>query len=190
MQLDLVITQLRAFAPSLAQRVGGAAQFDMLPEKQALTVPCAYVIPLEDNPEPSKSMTSVRQEMTESFAVIVALSNTPDERGQNASISLHTVRAELWKALLGWRPVANYGHTVYEGGSLLQLDRARMWYRFEFGVPMEIGPEDGWEQGMLAALPKLKEVRVNVDVIDPIAQPSPGPDGRIEFQVRVANLNP
>ncbi len=31
----------------------------------------------------------------------------------------------------------------------------------------------------------LNETHVNVDVIDPIAKPAPGPDGRIEFQLNV-----
>ncbi len=196
MKLNLVIAQLRAYCPSFAAaapalpRIAGAAEFKMVPETVALPVPSAYVIPLEDSPGPAKSGNAVRQELVESFAVVVALDNKLDERGQASATALHDLRAEIWKALLGWRPEAHYDGISYEGGSLLQLDRARMWYRFEFGAPMEIGPSDGWEEGMIAALPKLNTVHVNVDVIEPIAQPSPGPDGRIEFQVRATNLNP
>jgi hypothetical protein len=135
-------------------------------------------------------MNAVHQEMVESFAVVVALDNSADERGQASATTLHDIRAQLWKALLGWKPEATYDGISYEGGSLLQLDRKRMWYRFEFGAPMEIGPADGWEEGMLAALPKLQTVHVKVDVIEPIASPLPGPDGRIEFEVRATNLNP
>lgn len=196
MKLNLIIAQLRTYCPAFAAvapalpRVAGAAEFKMVPETVALPVPCAYVIPLEDSPEAPKSLNAVRQQMVESFAVVVALGNTADERGQASATALHDVRKELWKALLGWKPEADYDGIAYEGGSLLQIDRARLWYRFEFGAPMEIGPSDGWEEGMLAALPKLQTVHVNVDVIEPIAQPSPGPDGRIEFQVRATNLNP
>ena len=196
MKMNLIIDQLRTLCPAFAAvapalpRVAGAAEFKVIPETQALPVPCAFVIPLEDSPEPPKAMNAVRQEMVESFAVVVALDNTPDERGQASATSLHDLRAELWRALLGWRPEAHYDGIRYEGGSLLELDRKRMWYRFEFGAPMEIGPSDGWEEGMVAALPKLQTVHTNVDVIEPIAFPAPGPDGRIEFQVRVSNLNP
>lgn len=195
MKLNLIIAQLRSYCPAFAAaapalpRVAGAAEFKLLAENQALPVPCAYVIPLEDSPEAPKSLNAVRQQMIESFAVVVALSNAVDERGQASATALHDVRAELWRALLGWKPEADYDGIRYEGGSLLQIDRARLWYRFEFGAPMEIGPSDGWEEGMLQALPSLNEVRVKVDVIEPIAQPSPGPDGRIEFEVRVPNLN-
>ena len=190
MKYNLIIAQLRTLCPSFGNRVAGAAEFKMLPETQALQVPCAYVIPMEDSPGPAKSSNAVRQEMTESFAVVVALNNVADERGQASATALHDIRAELWRALLGWPPESHYNGTQYEGGSLLDLDRARMWYRFEFGAQMEIGPSDGWEAGMVAALPKLNEVRVKVDVIAPIAQPLPGPDGRIEFEVRASNLNP
>lgn len=195
MQLNLIIAQLRGYCPSFAAvapalpRIAGAAEFKMLPENQALAVPCAYVIPLEDSPSQPKSLNAVRQDLVESFAVVVALDNRPDERGQASATSLHAVRAELWKALLGWRPESYYNGINYEGGSLLQIDRARMWYRFEFGAPMEIGPSDGWEEGMIAALPSLNTVHLNVDAISPIAKPLPGPDGRIEFQVHVPNLN-
>lgn len=196
MKLNLIIDQLRTLCPAFAAvaparaRVAGAADFKMVPETVALEVPCAFVIPLEDSPEPPQALNAVRQQMVESFAVVVALDNTADERGQASATTLHDLRAELWKALLGWKPEADYDGISYEGGSLLQLDRKRMWYRFEFGAPMEIGPSDGWEEGMIAALPKLNTVHVDVDVIEPIASPAPGPDSRIEFVVEVTNLNP
>lgn len=188
MKLDLIITQLRANTTSFAQRVAGAAQFDLLPATQALDVPCAFVIPLEDSPGSPLSQNTVRQELEDSFAVIVALSNLPDERGQGSAISIHSIRAELWKALLGWRPEKFYNGISYQGGSLLHLDRARMWYRFEFGAAMQIGPEDGWEQGAQALLPALLAVQINVDAIAPMADANikfPGPDGRIEHVVKV-----
>ena len=31
----------------------------------------------------------------------------------------------------------------------------------------------------------LNEVKIGVDVIDPIANPNPGPDGRIEFDLKI-----
>lgn len=193
MDLDLIIAHVRAYAPLFAGNVAGAAQFKMVSENTNLPTPCCYVIPLEDNPGPSRALNAVRQDLTDSFAVVVCLSNTVDERGQASVTNLHAVRKELWKALLGWRPTDEYNGISYEGGSLQQLDRAQIWYQFEFGAPMEIGPEDGWEVGFLAALPKLNTVHTGVDVIDPIADKNiryPGPDGRIEFQTHSTNLNP
>jgi hypothetical protein len=194
MQITPIIEQLRAYCPSFASRIAGAAEYKALPESANLPVPAAYVLPLEDNPGPPMSENAVRQSLVESFAVVVALSNTTDERGQAAVTSLHDVRAELWRALLGWQlgQPSIYNGIYYEGASLLGLDRARMWYRFEFAAAMYIGPTDGWQEGALAALPALTTMHTNVDVIDPIFDPNlaaHGPDGRIEFQTQINNLD-
>lgn len=191
MDLNLVIEQIRSYAPSFdGKRVAGAAQFKLVMENTNLQMPCGYVIPLADQPEPSHSQNSVRQKLTESFAVVVCIDNSVDERGQASSISVETIKRELWKALLGWRPTPQYNGIAYEASSLQSLNRAQLWHQFEFGAEMDIGPEDGWEEGALQRLPNFNTAHFNVDVIEPIAQPAPGPDGRIEFQVHLTNLNP
>lgn len=184
MHLETIIQALRERCPAFANRVGGAAQFKLLPESAALPVPCAFVIPLDDNPGENKSQNQVRQPLTDSFAVIVAISNTADERGQGAAHGLDAFRAALWAALLGWRPSEEYDGITYEGGSVISLDRARLWYQFEFGAETEIGPEDGWQDTELAGLPHFDGVNFRADFID-IADPNlawPGPDGRIEIE--------
>lgn len=171
MQLELIIAQLRALCPSFNARVAGAAEFKPVQEATALPVPCAFVIPLDDRPEPPKVQNAVGHEMTDSFGIIVAIDNRVDEKGQNARAQVHAIRAELWRALLGWvpgtvntiNPATDYNGIFYEGGSLLSLDRARLWYQFEFGAQMWIGPSDGWEAGALAALPDFGNHNVNGD---------------------------
>lgn len=188
MNLETIIEALRTRCPGFSNRIAGAAQFKLLPESAALAVPCAFVVPLDDNPTDSQSQNSVRQGLTDSFAVVVALDNAADERGQGAAASVHSTRAALWGALLGWSPATGYDGITYEGGSILQLDRARCWYQFEFGALMEIGPEDGWQEDELAALPRFDGATINVDQIDPAADPNvqyPGPDGRIETTFKV-----
>jgi hypothetical protein len=189
MNLNLVIAQLRTYCPSFGGRVAGSAHFKRLKEESTLTVPAAYVIPLDDNPGERMSLNDVRQPITESFAIIVALSNAPDERGQAAINSAHdSIRAEIWKAIIGWQPdPVTYRGVEYQGGNLLDLDRSRLWYQFDFGAYMEIGPEDGWQGIELAALPHFDGATINVDDIDPAADPNlhyPGPDGRIEHIVK------
>lgn len=184
MLLEPIIAALRTRCPVFTNRIAGAAQFKTLPESAAMQLPCAFVIPLDDSPGESRSQNSVRQELSEAFAVIVALDNTVDEKGQGGAASVHAMRAVLWSALLGWQPGADSSGIVYEGGHLLGLDRARLWWQFEFSAPMEIGPTDGWQATELANLGHLDSLNLRVDVIDPIADPnlhSPGPDGRIEF---------
>lgn len=188
MNLELIISQLRTYCPSFATRVAGAADFAVVQESTALLSPCAFVIPMDDSPEVSISQNAVRVPMQETFGVIVALDNRLDERGQASGISVDAIRAELWAALLGWQPEPRYDGVVYEGGSLLTIDRARLWWRFEFGAYMEIGPGDGFQEGALAALPAFAGMDMKVDLIDPAADPNlsyPGPDGRIEHNVPV-----
>lgn len=188
MKLETIIKQLRTYCPTLGQNVAGAAQFKQLEESANLPLPCAFVIPLDDNPQDSRSLNDVLQPMTESFAVILAVSNTVDEKGQAGTSSVHTLRAELWKALLGWQPDVCYNGIAYEGGSLLSVDRARLWYQFEFGAETEIQAIDGWQDVYAATLPHLDGVTIKLDAIDPMVDPNlatTGPDGRIEHLVTV-----
>ena len=188
MKLIPIIAHLRAQCPSFADRVAGAAEYKVVPGSTSLAVPCAFVVPLDDNPEQNATQNSVSQLLSDAFAVIVALDNRADERGQASSDAHHDIRTELWKALLGWEPAEDYGPMRYEGGSLIELDRGRLWYQFEFSSDFQIGSEDGYQQEALDALPHFEGATIKVDVIDPIAQPAPGPDGRIEFETRINNL--
>lgn len=191
MNLDLVIAALRQRCPSFAGRVGGAAQFQLLPEKTNLPVPCAYVIPLNDSPEDNRSASGYRQSVTDAFGVIVALSNVADERGQAAVRCVHDIRRELFKALLGWQVSDDYDGIEYSGGELLDIDRARLWYQFEFSAAFEIGSDDvtdpdTWQAIDLAALPALTEIHLD-DVANPadIDAANPTPDGRTTARQRI-----
>lgn len=188
MNIDLVIAQIRARCPSFGGRVAGAVEFRIVPESTALQVPCAFVIPLDEQAEESRAQNAISQRLVETFGVVVALSNTADERGQASYRSLHALRGELWAALLGWVPDEGYGAIDFEGGQLLALDRARLWWQFEFSTDYHIGDEDGWALANQQTLPHFEGATIQVDVIDPIAQPRPGPDGRIEQTARIDNL--
>lgn len=192
MQLSLIITQLRAYCPSFSSRVGGAAEWNVVPDVTALTFPCAYVVPLDDNPGSQRSQNGYRQSIRDGFAVILRISNTADERGQAAIDSVRTLRTEIWKALLGFQPSSAYGAIEYEGGNLLQINRAVLDYQLEFSASMEIDESDTWLAVRDAALPALEGVTISVDPIDPFADPNlqqPGPDGRIEFVTTIEDLD-
>ncbi|CAG9172401.1 hypothetical protein CURE108131_23170 [Cupriavidus respiraculi] len=196
MNLNAVITQLRQRAGIFQNRVAGAAKFQVLPEGANLLVPAAYVIPLDENPDPNKSTNGHRQTVEDSFAVVVVLSNAVDERGQAAVTTVHDMRKILVRALVGWQPGDDYDQIEYDGGSLLHLDRARLYYQFEFKAVYDIGYEDTFKSVRDDELPYLEGLDVTVDAIDPAdpnhpkqdhpddpsAYPggSPGPDGRAE----------
>lgn len=183
MELRKIIDALRERVPDFCQRVSGSAEFRPLPEVSKLSLPAAYVIPLHDETGEQKSQTDYWQECTDGFSVVVALDNRTDEPGLNAiDDAVHLVRCKLWRALLGWRPYPEYTNGIeYRGGVLLDMNRAILYYKFDFQATFEIGPEDTWQEIELEALPELKTVHINVDLIDP----GNGPDGHPEFQADI-----
>jgi hypothetical protein len=186
--LTTVIAAVKTRCASFGSRVAGAAEFKVLPEAANLTVPAAYVLPLDDNPGPNRSGTGYRQTVREGFAVVVVLSNTTDERGQAAVSSVHSLRAELWAALLGWQHEADAGPCEYEGGSLLHLDRARLYYQFEFAADIEVDTAQTWQGASLSAAPSFTEIQIEVDAIDPFDPNTgaTGPDGKTEAGAVIA----
>lgn len=185
MHLEPIIVALRERCPVFDGRVAGAAEYVAAQASTSMAMPHAFVIPLDDRPSESITENTNRQPLIDSFGVVVVVSNQADERGQGAVVSVETIRRDLWRALLGWSPAEEYHGIEYEGGSLQAMDRARLWWQFEFGAQTEIGPDDGWQQSFED---ELDQVVVSVDVIDPIAMPAPGPDGRVEHALDISNL--
>ena len=134
MELEPIIAALRTRCPIFGGRVAGAAQFNLLPENAALEVPCAFVIPLDDDPQENISMNGVSQVLKDSFAVVIAVNNKLDERGQSSVSNVHAIRLLLWKSLLGWEPAEEYDGIVYEGGQVMRLDMRG------FGISLSLAP--------------------------------------------------
>lgn len=191
MNLNIVIAQLRQRAPLFAGgTVAGAAKFEILPEAANLRMPAAYVLPMDEQPAEQESENGYQQTVQERFAVVVALSNSADERGQTAAASLDGVRAALFRALLGFQPAEDYDVIVFEGGQLLHLDRARLYYQFEFSVEYAVSTEDTWIVDRNAELPDFKGLDIEVDAIDPfdpnrVAFGERGPDGVIDVRLSI-----
>ena len=183
MDLRKIILALRERVPDFAARVTGSAEFRPLAEVGKLSLPCAYVIPLHDETDEQKSQTDYWQKCTDGFSVVVALDNRLSELGlESVDDAVHIVRRKLWRALLGWSPSEEYTRGIeYRGGLLLDMNRAILYYKFDFQATFEIGPEDTWHQQELDDLPWLETVHIDVDLIDP----GEGPDGRPEFQADI-----
>ncbi|MCQ5469687.1 hypothetical protein NAS92_04220 [Pantoea brenneri] len=182
MKLSLVIAALRARCPMFAGNVAGAAEFKAIPETGKMRLPAAYVVPTEDITAEQKSLTDYWQNVTEGFAVVVVLDNTRDERGQAAGYdAVHDVRQQIWKALLGWEPDEDAGPVAYSGGQLLDMDRGRLYYQFEFMLTREITEDDTRQQDDLKSLDELKAVYIDIDYKDP----GNGPDGIIEHHTKI-----
>lgn len=163
MDITLVIAAIKERCLSFGGRVSGAAEYKRLSDTANLDMPAAYVIPLDDVAGEQRSENAYRQQIKDAIAVVVVLSNTVDERGQTPLATVRTMRKELWKGLLTWKPDDEHGPISYEGGQLLDLDRARMYYQFEFSADMELDESDTYQATANAALPALTKVAVTVD---------------------------
>lgn len=181
-----VIAALRGRVPLFAQRVGGTASIEDLREYSHLPVPAAYVIPMDEKPDDNQDANGYAQSVDVGFAVVVFLDNASDEVGQSALAQLDVIRGQIFKALLGWDP-PNHDAIVYTGGSLVDMDRARLVYQYEFSCPYVLDHDDTWLKDRDDALPVLTSIHIKVDCIDPVDKNRApiGPDGKIEAQLRV-----
>lgn len=191
MKISHIIAAIRQRCPLFGARVAGASEFKPLPENAKMELPAAYVIPLDDNPDEQRSQTDYWQNVTDAFAVVIIVNNTQDARGQASVDIVDTAREALWKALLGWSPEPKYDGIVYQGGNLLEMNRAHLYYQFEFSASFEIGETDTRQWDDLELLPEFTGIDATestasggpfgIDLIDP----GKGPDGVIEFQFQI-----
>lgn len=185
MKLNPIVAHLRATCPSFAQRISGGIDWDAVVESAKLALPAAYVIASADVATPSKAQNVTVQDITDQFSVVIVLEPT-DERGQDANDLLHDLRAELWRALVGWEPGPEYSPIEYGKGALLHISRARVVYQFNFIAEFQLGrnsksdPPETWQERELDGLPPLEGLNIDYDLITN----SGAPEGRVEFNTR------
>lgn len=152
----------------------------------ALFPPLAYVLPLADRAIRNTTQNTAALTIRDCFEVVLLLDAT---NPQQALDQLHDLRAEVWRALVGFKPGPEYNPIQYDGGELLSLDATRLLYRLRFFAEFQLGrnlpsqPAETWHERELDGLPSFTGVTVRVDAIDP-ADPNlqrPGPDGRLEL---------
>lgn len=139
MKLTPVIARLKTAAPLLAGRVAGTAEFEAALDARELAVPHGFVMPLAEGVRASRTAPLVVQAIDERFAVIVAVANTADPRGQAGAELLHDIRAQLWSALIDWPPAADLSPCEYRGGRHLTMTRGRLWHQYDFACLAVIG---------------------------------------------------
>lgn len=145
MQLAPIVLKIRAASTRFGNRVSGAADLSRI-LAGTLTNEMAYVIQLADNATPNQYDTTINQRLTDRIGVVVALKNdtsSKDKTGITAYDSIHNVRAEIFRAILGWKMDGAESLLCYRGGRLLQLTRAYLWYQFEFEADIRLTDADG-----------------------------------------------
>lgn len=148
MNIDDIITQLRANCPFFGSRVAGAANYaeGIASGTSWMDPPAAYVVPLDDEAGENEALNGLRQELTERIGVVVNWAAV-DRRGQAPVAALAIARAQIFGALLNWKPAgANAARGIaYAGGAMLDFDRARLFYQFDFSLQTLITDADGWQ---------------------------------------------
>lgn len=187
MKITPVVAHLRQYCPSFQDRVVGGIDFEAVANSTKLSRPAAYVIATGDVASKNQNQNAVLQNIRDDFDVVLVL-DTQDERGQEAVDLLHDLRAELWRALVGWKPGPDYDPIAYAGGEAVAINRARVLYRFSFTAEFQLGrnrqtePAETWDEHALDGLPPLLGLDFSLDLIEP-SDPNlsrPGPDGRVE----------
>ncbi len=166
MDLAAVVVQLKQYAPVFSCRVAGAADFATGLESTVWPdLPAAYVIPLEDEADGNDEQTGLQQLVTQRIGVVVEFDNTADRRGQGVTLNYATMRAALFAALLNWNadPMRGRRGMAYAGGHMLQFDRNRLFFQWEFALEIWISEADGFQPGA----PPLLEIDANTNPGDP-----------------------
>lgn len=151
MNIDHVIQQVRTYCPSFQNRVAGAADFAKgLETVVNMSLPACYCLMLEETAGENDSMNSLFQQVNERCAIILEIDNSiaggGDRRGQGAVDVVDPLKYEVFSAVLNWRITERATKGMqYDGGRLLDFDRARLWWQLEFSVITTIDSDDGFQ---------------------------------------------
>lgn len=149
MQLSPIVLKIRAQETEFGNYIGGAAELALAME-YSLTKEAAFVIQLAETATPNDYDSTINQKISERFAVVVALDNGTSDRDKMGLIAydrLQGIRTELFGAILGWQMPGAEGLIEYSGGKVLGINRAWLWYQFEFSVDTRITDSDGTDNG-------------------------------------------
>jgi len=151
MNIETIIAQIKANVPELGGRVSGAANFATgLESAVNMLLPAAYVLRLADDPAPNDQQPGLQQVVTEHVGVVVEFDNTlngdADRRtGFSGVNQVDDMRAALFRGMLNYLPediVARQGFS-YSGAHLIDFDRARLFWQYDFEIDNVISDADG-----------------------------------------------
>jgi len=95
--------------------------------------PAAFVLPIAERAEPNAlAAMAVSQRNETRFAVVLAVQNLRDARGETAHTDLRTLRTAVLGALLGWQPDADFDPCEFAGGALRPFDDQVLWWQDDY----------------------------------------------------------
>jgi hypothetical protein len=145
--MGALISQLRTNAPIFGGRVAGAAEVyaGLKNYNTSMALPAAYVLPLGQDAEPNKYWGGLVQIVHKTIGVAVELDAQTDRRGQAPAMNFEEIEAQLFASVLNYtvdecRMVQGAN---FAGARYLDLDRARLFYQWEFVLDWQITDADG-----------------------------------------------
>jgi len=142
-----IIASLRLRAPVFEGRIAGAAEFykGLRDYSTSMPLPAAYVLPLGQDATPNNTFGGLQQIMHKGVGVAVELDAQRDRRGQDPTMQFETIEAQILASVLNlYIGVCRMTQgTYFTGARYLDLDRARLWYQWEFGLDWQITDLDG-----------------------------------------------
>lgn len=115
------------------REIDGASSLDAA-MRGAVASPSLYLIPLTETGRELPHTGQLDQLITVLFGVLLVLDTARSAQGMDVLIELHTKRAQVRQALVGWVPDDDTGEPVtFAGGELVQFQGdGRLWWSDEF----------------------------------------------------------
>ncbi len=130
MRIKPIIDRLKTNALSLGGRVSGASEFSAEVEAMRLPLPCAFVLRASGEAQSATSLGAVLQMVNQDFAIVIAVDNSKDTRGQDGAESLDAILEDVQLALLGWTPpVEEHNAFEFVRDDHISIDRSRLWHQ-------------------------------------------------------------
>ena len=132
MWFEDAIGRLKAQVTGMRE-IDGASSLDAA-MRGAVASPSLYLIPLTETGRELPHTGQLDQLITVLFGVLLVLDTARSAQGMDVLIELHTKRAQVRQALVGWVPDDDTGEPVtFAGGELVQFQGdGRLWWSDEF----------------------------------------------------------
>lgn len=121
------ISRIATTVPDI-KLVEGAAAFQAAAESNPKVTPCAFVIPLEENPL-QRSTDVLIQRVWAKVGVILVVRNLKDPKGAAAQEDMTALRNAVKAQLFGWQPASGYDPLERGSGHLLAFRDGHMWWQ-------------------------------------------------------------
>lgn len=133
MNLAPVVARLKDQLTTFRQ-VGAVADLATAGQAVAITVPAAFVVPVDERAGPVANISGAPQQIDVRFMVLIVTANRRDATGAAALGDLQGRRDEVLAALRGWFPDGGIDAPAWRAGRVLRLVDQQLWWGDEFVV--------------------------------------------------------